>query len=84
MLFTVWIQLKKCTTSTEQYLRVLLHFFRSVIKRLLPGNDAANNIPSNRWVIAYVRVQICYALASYEKITEGIGTNQKWQNIFNE
>ena len=71
MLFTVWIQLKKCTTSTEQYLRVfrvLLHFFRSVIKRLLPGNDAANNIPSNRWVIAYV-FQIRYALASYEKIT---------------
>lgn len=71
MLFTVWIQLKKCTTSTEQYLRVLLHFFRSVIKRLLPGNDASNNIPSNRWVIAYV-FQICYALASYEKITEGL------------
>lgn len=73
MLFTVSIQLKKCTTSTEQYLRVLLHFFRSVIKRLLPGNDAANNIPSNRWVIVHAYVfQICYALASYEKISEGL------------
>ena len=44
---------------------------RHSLKKLLPGNDAANNIPSNRWVIAYV-FQICYALASYEKITEAL------------
>ena len=43
----------------------------SSFRQLLYFTSRASCNPWNRWVIAYV-LQICYALASYDKITEGL------------